>query len=120
MPDHIPAPARIESAGNKPKLIEEFFGRVRSGDAGVSIARMTSPGGWVEPAQRPAFDEYTIVLSGMLCVEHDGGVLEVKPGEAVRTRAGERVRYSTPQPEGAQYVAVCLPAFAPDTVHRED
>ena len=120
MPTHIPAPAIIESAGNKPKRIEEFFGRVRSGDAGVSIARMTSPGGWVEPAQRPAFDEYTVVLSGLLRVEHDGGVLDVRPGEGVMTRAGERVRYSTPEPEGAQYVAVCLPAFAPDSVHRED
>ena len=120
MPAHIAAPARIESAGNKPKLIEEFFGRVRSGNALVSVARMTSPGGWVEPAQRPAFDEYTVVLSGLLCVEHDGGVLEVRAGEAVMTRAGERVRYSTPEPEGASYVAVCLPAFSPGTVHRED
>jgi mannose-6-phosphate isomerase-like protein (cupin superfamily) len=120
MPTHIPAPAIIESAGNKPKRIEEFFGRVRSGDAGVSIARMTSPGGWVEPAQRPAFDEYTVVLAGLLRVEHDGGVLDVRPGEGVMTRAGERVRYSTPQPEGAQYVAVCLPAFSPEGVHRED
>lgn len=120
MPTHIAAPAIIESAGNKPKRIEEFFGRVRSGDAGVSIARMTSPGGWVEPAQRPAFDEYTVVLAGLLRVEHDGGVLDVRPGEAVRTRAGERVRYSTPEPDGAQYVAVCLPAFSPESVHRED
>ncbi len=120
MPTHISAPAIIESAGNKPKRIEEFFGRVRSGDAGVSVARMTSPGGWVEPAQRPAFDEYTVVLSGLLRIEHDGGVLDVRPGEGVVTRAGERVRYSTPEPEGAQYVAVCLPAFTPDSVHRED
>ena len=120
MPTHIPAPAVIESAGNKPKRIEEFFGRVRSGDAGVSIARMTSPGGWLEPAQRPGFDEYTVVLSGLLRVEHDGGILDVRPGEGVMTRAGERVRYSTPEPEGAQYVAVCLPAFTPDTVHRDD
>lgn len=120
MPIHIPAPAVIESAGNKPKRIEEFFGRVRSGDAGVSIARMTSPGGWLEPAQRPDFDEYTVVLSGLLRVEHDGGTLDVRPGEAVMTRAGERVRYSTPDPEGAHYIAVCLPAFAPDTVHRQD
>jgi mannose-6-phosphate isomerase-like protein (cupin superfamily) len=120
MPTHIPAPAVIQSAGNKPKRIEEFIGRVRSGDAGVSIARMTSPGGWVEPAQRPEFDEYTLVLSGLLRVEHDGGVLDVRAGEAVMTRAGERVRYSTPDAEGAQYVAVCLPAFAPETVHREE
>jgi mannose-6-phosphate isomerase-like protein (cupin superfamily) len=120
MPTHIPAPAVIQSAGNKPKRIEEFIGRVRSGDASVSIARMTSPGGWVEPAQRPAFDEYTVVLAGVLHIEHDYGHLEVRAGEAVVTRAGERVRYSTPEPEGAQYVAVCLPAFSPDTVHRED
>jgi mannose-6-phosphate isomerase-like protein (cupin superfamily) len=120
MPRHIPAPTVIQAAGNKPKRIEEFFGRVNSGDTGVSIAKMTSPGGWVEPAQRPAFDEYTVVLAGLLRVEHDGGAIDVRPGEAVMTRAGERVRYSTPEPEGAQYVAVCLPAFAPDTVHRED
>lgn len=120
MPIHIPAPAVIESAGNKPKRIEEFFGRVRSGDAGVSIARMTSPGGWLEPAQRPDFDEYTVVLSGLLRVEHDGGTLDVRPGEAVMTRAGERVRYSTPDPEGAHYIAVCLPAFSPGNVHRQD
>jgi mannose-6-phosphate isomerase-like protein (cupin superfamily) len=119
MPDHVRVPAIIESAGNKPKRIEEFFGRVRSGDALVSIARMTSPAGWVEPAQRPEFDEYTVVLEGELHVEHEGGLLVVRAGEAVRTRPGERVRYSTPSPEGARYLAVCLPAFSPGTVHRE-
>jgi mannose-6-phosphate isomerase-like protein (cupin superfamily) len=120
MPTHIPAPTRITSAGNKPKLIDEFVGRVNSGESRVSVARMRSPGGWVEPAQVPAFDEYTIVLAGMVRVEHDGGTLDVRAGEGVWTHAGERVRYSTPGPDGAEYVAVCLPAFSPDTVGRED
>jgi len=120
MPIHIASATRITSAGNKPKLIDEFVGRVNTGEERLSVARMRSPGGWVEPAQRPAFDEFTVVLAGMLRVEHDGGTLDVRPGEAVMTRAGERVRYSTPQPEGAQYVAVCLPAFSPEGVHRED
>lgn len=119
MPTHVASPAVIQSAGNKPKRIEEFFGRVRSGEAALSIARMTSPSGWVEPAQRPAFDEYTLVLAGLLRIEHDGGVLDVRAGEAVVTHAGERVRYSTPGPDGASYVAVCLPAFSPETVGRE-
>jgi mannose-6-phosphate isomerase-like protein (cupin superfamily) len=119
MPIHIPAPTRIQSAGNKPKVIDEFVGRVNSAEARLSIARMRSPEGWVEPAQRPEFDEFTLVLSGLLRVEHDGGTLDVRAGEAVVTRAGERVRYGTPEPEGAEYVAVCLPAFSPGTVHRE-
>ncbi len=119
MPVHIPAPARIESAGNKPKLIDEFVGRVRTGEPRLSVARMRSPGGWVEPAQRPEFDEFTLVLSGLLRVEHDGGTLDVRAGEAVWTHAGERVRYGTPEPGGAEYVAICLPAFSPGTVHRE-
>ena len=119
MPTHIPKPTRIEAAGNKPKVIDEFVGRVNTGSAAVSIARMRSPGGWVEPAQRPAFDEYTIVLRGMVRVEHDGGTLDVHAGEAIMTRAGERVRYGTPLDEGAEYIAVCLPAFSPDSVHRE-
>jgi mannose-6-phosphate isomerase-like protein (cupin superfamily) len=118
MPTHIPSPARIQAAGNKPKLIDEFVGRVNSGTAAVSIARMQSPGGWEEPAQVPEFDEYTVVLRGRLRVEHDGGVLEVAAGEAVHTRPGERVRYSTPGPEGAEYIAVCVPAYSPETVHR--
>ena len=109
----------VEAAGNLPKLIEEFVGRVNSGDAGVSIARMTSPAGWEEPAQTPEFDEYTVVLRGMLRVEHHGGVLEVHAGQAVIAPGGAWVRYSSPGPEGAEYVAVCVPAFAPDTVHRD-
>lgn len=117
MPELIPAPTVIASAGNKPKRIEEYVGRVNGGESRVSIARMTSPAGWEEPAQRPEFDEYTLVLSGRLVVESDDGTLEVGPGQAVRARAGERVRYLTP--EGAEYVAVCLPAFGPDIVHRE-
>jgi len=117
MPTHISAPTRIAPAGSKPKVIDEFVGRVNTRTAAVSIAKMTSPPGWVEPAQRPEFDEYTLVLSGTLEVTHDGGVLTVRAGEAVHVVAGERVRYATPG--GAEYVAVCLPAFAPDTVHRE-
>ena len=120
MPEKIAAPTVIESAGNLPKRIEEYVGRVNTGDAAVSIARMTSPQGWEEPAQSPEFDEYTLVLAGLLVVEHDGGRLEVRPGEAVHTRPGERVRYSTPQPGGAEYVAVCLPAFSPEAVHRDE
>ncbi|MCA9728415.1 MAG: cupin domain-containing protein [Candidatus Eisenbacteria bacterium] len=117
MARHIPAPSLIEAAGNKPKRIEEFIGRVNSGTDGVSIARMESPPGWEEPAQTPEFDEYTIVLEGCVVVDHDGGSFEVKAGEAVIAPAGERVRYRTP--EGARYVAICLPAFSPDNVNRE-
>ena len=108
----------VESAGNLPKRIDEFVGRASTGEAAVSIARMTSPAGWAEPAQAPDFDEYTLVLAGRLIVEHDGGRLEVGPGEAVHSRSGERVRYSTP--DGAEYVAICLPAFSPESVHRHD
>jgi mannose-6-phosphate isomerase-like protein (cupin superfamily) len=103
----------------EPKLIEEYVGRVNTGDSSVSIARMKSPQGWEEPAQTPEFDEYTLVLAGMLLVEHDGGSVEVRAGEAVHAKAGERVRYSTPETGGAEYVAVCLPAFAPETAHRD-
>ena len=120
MPRKIEAPTRIEAAGNKPKLIDEYFGRVNSGHAALSVARMRSPGGWVEPGQRPEFDEYTVVLRGLLRVEHEQGALEVRAGQAVVTSAGEWVRYSTPSPEGAEYVAICLPAFSPSTVHRDD
>jgi len=120
MPIHIASATRITSAGNKPKLIDEFVGRVNTGEERLSVARMRSPGGWVEPAQRPAFDEFTVVLAGMLRVEHDGGTLDVRAGEAVWTKAGERIRYGTPEAEGAEYVAICLPAFSPDTVRRED
>lgn len=119
-PFRIDAPTVIAAAGNKPKRIEEFVGRVNSGTAAVSVARMTSPAGWVEPGQTPAFEEYTVVLRGCLRVEHGGGEVLVRAGQAVVTRAGEWVRYSTPEPEGAEYVAVCLPAFSPDTVHRDE
>ena len=119
MPTLIEKPARIEAAGNKPKLIDEFIGRVNSGTAQVSVARMRSPGGWLEPGQTPEFDEYTVVLAGRLRVESRQGTLEVAAGQAVITRAGEWIRYSTPNPEGAEYIAICLPAFSPQTVHRD-
>ncbi|TWT33096.1 cupin domain-containing protein [Blastopirellula retiformator] len=119
MPRLIESPSVIAAAGNKPKKIEEFIGRVNSETAEVSIARMTSPGGWVEPGQTPEFDEYTFVLAGELQVETKEGVITVRSGQAVIVSAGEWVRYSTPSPEGAQYVAVCLPAFSPDNVHRD-
>ncbi len=115
----ITQPTRIEAAGNKPKLIDEFFGYVNSGTTGVSIARMQSPSGWVEPGQTPAFDEYTVVLRGMLKVETKEDSLEVKAGQGVLTTKGEWIRYSTPGPDGAEYIAVCLPAFSPDTVNRD-
>ena len=118
MPDLIEGPSRVEAAGTKPKLIDEYVGRVNTGEDRVSVAHMRSPAGWVEPGQRPEFDEYTVVLSGRIEVEHDGGTLSVATGQAVLTRAGEWIRYSTP--EGAEYIAVCLPAFAPDTVHRDE
>ena len=120
MPELIESPSRVEAAGTKPKLIDEYVGRVNSGEARVSIARMRSPDGWVEPGQRPDFDEWTLVLDGTLHVEHEGGAMDVGAGQAVLVRAGEWVRYSTPEPGGAHYVAVCLPAFSPDTVHRDD
>ena len=119
MPILIEAPAVIEAAGTKPKRIEEFAGRVRTGHDGVSVARMVAPSGWVEPGQRPEFEEITVVLSGLLRVEHEDGALDVEAGQAVVTHAGEWVRYSTPSPEGAEYIAICLPAFSPDTVHRD-
>jgi mannose-6-phosphate isomerase-like protein (cupin superfamily) len=119
MPQHIARPTRIEAAGNKPKLIDEYVGRVNSATTGVSIAHMRSPGGWTEPRQRPEFSEYTVVLRGMLRVEHDGGTIDVREGEAIIALPGEAVRYSTPLDEGAEYIAVCLPAFSPDTVHRD-
>ena len=120
MPRLIDSPTIITAAGNKPKRIEEFAGRVNSGHAGVSVARMVSPGGWLEPGQRPGFEEITVVLRGMLRVESENGSLEVRAGQAVVTAPGEWVRYSTPEPDGAEYVAVCLPAFSPDTVHRDE
>jgi ethanolamine utilization protein EutQ len=120
MPTKIVKPTRIEAAGNKPKLIDEFIGHVNSGTAQTSVAHMRSPGGWQEPGQTPEFDEYTIVLRGMLRVEHRDGVLDVRPGEAIIAHRGEWIRYSTPEAEGAEYIAVCVPAFSPDTVHRDD
>lgn len=120
MPELIATPSRVEAAGTPPKLIDEFVGRVNGGEERVSVARMRSPEGWAEPAQRPEFDEYTVVLAGAVVVTHDDGELEVEAGQAVLVRAGERVRYSTPRSGGAEYVAVCLPAFAPEAVHRED
>jgi quercetin dioxygenase-like cupin family protein len=119
MPRLIAAPAVVAAAGSKPKKIEEFAGRVNSGHAGVSVARMTSPSGWVEPGQRPDFEEITVVLRGVLRVEHEGGAIEVQAGQAIVTSPGEWVRYSTPGADGAEYVAVCLPAFSPATVHRD-
>ncbi|NUP10292.1 MAG: cupin domain-containing protein [Polyangiaceae bacterium] len=119
MPKVIESPTRITAAGNKPKLIEEVVGRVNTGDDSVSVAHMKSPGGWVEPGQRPSFREITYVLRGTLHVEHEGGVLEVAAGRAIITEPGEWVRYSTPGDDGAEYVAICLPAFSPDTVHRD-
>jgi len=119
MPTLITAPARITAAGNKPKIIDEFAGRVNSGHTAVSVARMQSPEGWREPGQRPDFEEITVVLRGLLAVEHEGGTLEVRAGQAVTVKPGEWVRYSTPAAGGAEYVAVCLPAFSPETVHRD-
>ena len=119
MPKLIEKPTRITAAGNKPKQIEEFVGRVNSGHDATSVARMKSPSGWSEPGQRPEFTEISVVLSGTLRVEHEAGVLEVRAGQAVVSAPGEWVRYSTPSQEGAEYIAICLPAFSPSTVHRD-
>ena len=119
MPRLISAPTVIQAAGNKPKRIEEYAGRVNSGHHGISVARMQSPEGWQEPGQRPEFEEITVVLRGSLRVEYEGGSLDVAAGQAVVTAPGEWVRYSTPLAGGAEYIAVCLPAFSPDTVHRD-
>jgi mannose-6-phosphate isomerase-like protein (cupin superfamily) len=116
MPQLISAPQRIPVPGDK--IIEEYAGRVNTAESQVSIARMRSPQGWSEPGQRPDFDEFTVVLGGWMRVEFEGGVMEVKAGQAVVTSAGEWIRYSTP--EGAEYVAICVPAFSPDTVHRDE
>jgi mannose-6-phosphate isomerase-like protein (cupin superfamily) len=120
MPTLIPQPTRITAAGNKPKLIDEYIGRVNSKDSSVSVAHMRSPQGWVEPGQKPEFDEFTIVLRGMLRVKSAAAELDVNAGQAVVTHAGEWVQYSTPNAEGAEYIAVCLPAFSMDTVHRDE
>jgi mannose-6-phosphate isomerase-like protein (cupin superfamily) len=119
MPTLITKPTVVEAAGSKPKLIEEFVGRVNTGTDDVSIARMKSPAGWVEPGQKPGFDEYTIVLRGMLRVSTKTETVDVRAGQAVIVHAGEWVQYSTPEPDGAEYVAVCMPAFSMDTVHRD-
>ena len=119
MPRLIQSPTIVQAAGTPPKRIEEYAGRVNSGHSTVSVARMVSPEGWIEPGQRPQFEEITVVLRGMVRVEHEGGAMEVRAGQAVVTAPGEWVRYSTPNPEGAEYIAVCLPAFSPSTVHRD-
>jgi mannose-6-phosphate isomerase-like protein (cupin superfamily) len=119
MPTLIEKPTRIQAAGNKPKLIDEYIGRVNSKTPALSVAHMRSPGGWVEPGQAPEFDEFTVVLKGMLRVEHSNGSVDVRAGQAVIAHAGEWVRYSTPDSEGAEYIAVCLPAFSMETVHRD-
>lgn len=120
MPTLISQATRIEAAGNKPKLIDEYIGRVNSSTLEASVAHMRSPGGWQEPGQTPEFTEFTVVLKGMLRVEYADGVLDVAAGQAVITHPGEWVRYSTPGPDGAEYIAVCLPAFSPATVHRDE
>ena len=119
MPILIEKPTRITAAGNLPKLIDEYIGRVNSGHSQASIAHMRSPGGWQEPGQTPEFDEFTVVLRGVLRVEHRGGSYDVGAGQAVIAPGGEWVRYSTPAPEGAEYIAVCVPAFSIETVHRD-
>ena len=120
MPELIETPSVIEAVGTKPKRIEEYAGRVNTGHSGVSVARMVSPEGWLEPGQTPDFEEITVVLKGMLRVEHTGGALEVRAGQAVVAHPGEWIRYSSPDAGGAEYVAICLPAFSPDTVHRDE
>lgn len=120
MPRLIASPSVIPCVGTKPERIEEYAGGATTGDAGVSVARMVSPSGWAEPGQRPEFQEITVVLRGVLRVEFEGGALDVHAGQAVITAPGEWIRYSTPGPDGAEYVAVCTPAFSPDTVHRDE
>jgi ethanolamine utilization protein EutQ len=120
MPTLIPQPTRIQAAGNKPKIIDEYVGRVNSKTSSASVAHMRSPQGWLEPGQTPEFDEFTIVLKGTLRVEHKGGTLDVHAGQAIVAHAGEWVRYSTPEDGGAEYVAVCLPAFSMEKVHRDE
>jgi mannose-6-phosphate isomerase-like protein (cupin superfamily) len=120
MPTLISQPTRIQAAGSKPKLIDEYIGRVSSRTSDISVALMNSPGGWIEPGQAPEFNEFTIVMNGLLRVTHKGGVLDVKAGQAVIAHAGEWVQYSTPEADGAQYLAVCLPAFSMETVHRDE
>jgi mannose-6-phosphate isomerase-like protein (cupin superfamily) len=120
LPTKINSPSIIKAAGNKPKIIEEYIGRVNSQTNDLSIARMKSPGGWIEPGQTPEFDEYTVVLKGELHIKTKTGEIILKEGEAVITKKGEWIQYSTPKPEGAEYIAVCLPAFSPNTVNRDE
>ena len=119
MPALIARPTRVLAAGEPPKSIDEYVGPANTGESRLSVAHMRSPSGWSEPGQRPEFDEFSVVLRGTLVVEHEGGSLEVTAGQAVHTRPGEWVRYATPGPDGAEYVAVCLPAFSPEAVHRD-
>jgi ethanolamine utilization protein EutQ (cupin superfamily) len=116
----ISSPTKIKAASNKPKIIEEYIGRVNSNTSDISVARMKSPGGWVEPGQTPEFDEYTVVLKGMLRIAHKDGYIDVKEGQAIIALKGEWIQYSTPNEDGAEYIAVCLPAFSPDIVHRDN
>ncbi|MHA3770166.1 cupin domain-containing protein [Verrucomicrobiota bacterium sgz303538] len=120
MPTLIAQPTRIEAAGNKPKIIEEFIGRVNTQQTQISVAHMRSPEGWVEPGQTPEFEEYTLVLKGLLRVDTKEGSIDVRAGQAVIAHPGEWVRYSSPEEDGAEYIAICLPAFSPDTVHRDE
>ena len=120
MPTLIPQATRIQAAGNKPKLIDEYVGRITSQTSSASVAHMRSPEGWLEPGQTPEFDEFTIVLKGMLRVQYKAGALDVRAGQAVIAHAGEWIRYSTPEADGAEYIAVCLPAFSMETVHRDE
>jgi mannose-6-phosphate isomerase-like protein (cupin superfamily) len=120
MPTLIPQPTRIQAAGNKPKIIDEYVGRVNSKTSAASVAHMRSPQGWIEPGQTPEFDEFTIVLKGTVQVEHKSGTLQVRAGQAIVAHTGEWVRYSTPEEDGAEYIAVCLPAFSMETVHRDE
>ena len=119
MPQLIEQPTVVASAGTQPKQIREFVGRVNTGHTGISVARMASPEGWQEPGQRPEFEEVTLVLGGLLRVEHDAGQIDVRAGQAIVTRPGEWVRYSTPEQGGAEYVAICVPAFSPGSVNRD-
>jgi ethanolamine utilization protein EutQ (cupin superfamily) len=119
MPTLVPQPTRITAAGNKPKLIDEYIGRVNSSTAALSVAHMRSPGGWIEPGQTPEFDEFTVVLNGVLRITHRGGSIDVHAGQAVIAHKGDWVQYSTPLEEGAEYIAVCFPAFSMDSVHRD-
>jgi mannose-6-phosphate isomerase-like protein (cupin superfamily) len=119
MPIRIERPTRVEAAGHPPKQIDEYVGRVNTAQDDLSIARMRSPGGWVEPGQTPDFDEYTLVLRGLLRVEHAAGILDIRAGEGLLVRRGEWVRYSTPEPDGAEYVAICVPAFGLEAAHRD-